>query len=165
MLDQIVKIITDLLGQYRYPPLSSISVLLVSILVGLITIAANYLLLDVKKLREYSREIMEWRREMQEALMKNDRKTIVKLKKREAYISKLNAELMSQRMKPSLIFMIPLWFFFIIFAAAYNTEVGYVIKMPFSIPFAGDKLNFGTWYIICSLLVFPILQKIFKLSY
>jgi len=165
MLDWLVKMISDLLGPYKYPPLSTISVLAISLGVGLTTVLANHLLLDIKKLRSYSQEINEWRREMRKALMSGDRKLMVKLKKKEPYIRKIEAEVMAERMKPSLIFMLPLWIFFIIFAGAFTTEIGYVAQLPFTLPFAGDKANFVTWYIICSLLTLPLLQKAFKLSF
>ncbi|RLE51628.1 MAG: hypothetical protein DRJ26_02520 [Candidatus Methanomethylicota archaeon] len=165
MLDWLVKIISDFLGPYKYPPLSTISVLIISIGVGLTSVLANFLLVDVKKLRSYSEEIKEWRREMRKALLSGDKKQIVKLRKKEPYIRRIEAEVMAERMKPSLIFMLPLWIFFIIFAGAFTTEIGYVAQLPFSIPFAGDKANFVTWYIICSILTLPLLQKAFKLSF
>lgn len=165
MLDWIVDSITKWLGPYRDPPLSSLTVIAISITVCLITILANYLLIDVEKIRKYTAEINEWRLQMRQAMLNNDRKQIMKLKKKEAYIKSLEAEVTAQRMKPTLIFMIPLWIFFIIFAAVFNNpEYGYVVISPFSIPFAGYKLSFGSWYILCSILILPILQKIFKLT-
>ncbi len=165
MLDWIVNWLSNVLGPFRYPPLSTIAVLLISLGVGLTTVIANYIFLDVNKLRKIAAEVKEWRREMRIALMNNDKKKLTKLRKKEPYIRRLEAELMAERMKPSLIFMIPLWIFFIIFAGVFATELGYVAKLPFSLPFAGDKANFVTWYIICSILTLPIIQKIFKLSF
>lgn len=165
MLEWLVDIIRNLLGPYRYPPLSTISVLAISLCVGLTTALANYLMLDVKKLREYAAEISQWRREMRKALTTGNKKLMIKLRKREPYIKKLEAELMAERMKPSLIFMLPLWIFFIIFSGAFATELNVVAFLPFPLPFAGDKANFVTWYIVCSLLTLPIIQKILKLSF
>ncbi|MEM3615068.1 MAG: EMC3/TMCO1 family protein [Candidatus Methanomethylicia archaeon] len=163
-MDWIVDSLIKIFGPYREPPISTITVIGISMMVGLITVLANYLLLDLDKIRRHTAEINEWRMQMRQAMISNDRKQIVKLKKREAYIKGLEAEVTSQRMKPTLIFMIPLWIFFMIFAAVFNTEYGYVAVTPFSVPFAGYKLSFASWYIICSILIFPILQKIFKLS-
>lgn len=165
MLDWLVDIIRNLLGPYRYPPLSTISVLAISLGVGLTTALANYILLDVKKLREYAQEITQWRREMRKALMNGNKKLTIKLRKKEPYIKKLEAELMAERMKPSLIFMLPLWLFFIIFSGAFATELNVVAFLPFSIPFAGDRASFVTWYILCSILTLPIIQKALKLTF
>ena len=144
MFEGVVDWLKNLLGPFRYPPLSTISVLIISIAVGLITIAVNYLLLDVEKLKNYAAEISEWKREMRQALASGDRKKLVKLRKREPYIRKIETELMAERFKPSLIYMIPLWIFFIIFAGVFSTEVGYVAKLPFSLPFVGDRASFVT---------------------
>jgi uncharacterized membrane protein (DUF106 family) len=165
LLDWLIDYLVKLFGPYRDPPLSSITVIGISIMVCMITIGANYLLLDVEKLRQQTREINEWNLQMRQAILSNDKKQIAKLKKKEAYIRELQANVTAQRMKPTLIFMIPLWIFFIIFAAVFNNPAyGYVVVTPFPIPFAGDKLNFGSWYILCSILILPILQKIFKLT-
>lgn len=165
MLDWLIDALVKLFGPYRDPPFSSLTVIGISIVVCLVTILANYLLIDVDKIRKYTTEINEWRFQMRQAILNNDRKQIMKLKKREAYIKSLEAEVTAQRMKPSLIFMIPLWVFFIIFATVFNNpEYGYVVVTPFPVPFAGYKLSFGSWYILCSILIFPVLQKIFKLT-
>jgi len=165
LLDWIIDYLIKLFGPYRDPPLSAITVMGISILVCMITIAANYLLLDVEKLRKQTMEINEWKLQMRQAILSNDKRQIAKLKKKEAYIKELEASVTAQRMKPTFIFMIPLWIFFIIFAAVFsNPEYGYVVVTPFPIPFAGYKLGFGSWYILCSILILPILQKIFKLT-
>ncbi|MCS7097007.1 MAG: EMC3/TMCO1 family protein [Candidatus Methanomethylicia archaeon] len=165
MFDWIVDSLIKLFGPYRDPPLSSLTIIGISIMVCLITMFANYILLDIDELKKKTMEINEWRLQMRKAIISNDRKQVMKLKKREAYIKSLEAEVMAERMKPTLIFIIPLWIFFIIFAAVFNNpEYGYVVVTPFPIPFAGNKLGFGSWYIICSILILPILQKIFKLT-
>jgi uncharacterized membrane protein (DUF106 family) len=53
------------------------------------------------------KESVEFRKQMMAAVKKQDKELIAELKKKQAYVNKMNLEVQQQQMKPMFIYMIP----------------------------------------------------------
>ena len=91
------------------------------IIAALIAIALNvaFALLrkkttDIEKMSKIMKESVEFRKQMMAAVKKQDKAQIAELKKKQAYVNKMNLEVQQQQMRPMFIYMIPsfmLWIF------------------------------------------------------
>lgn len=84
------------------------------IIAALIAIAMNiaFALLrkkttDIEKMSKIMKESVEFRKQMMAAVKKQDKAQIAELKKKQAYVNKMNLEVQQQQMKPMFIYMIP----------------------------------------------------------
>ncbi len=63
---------------------------------------------DLGKMRRVMKETTEWRKEYMDAIKKQDKERIEKLKKKQQYMNKLQMEMMQMNMRPMIFFMIPM---------------------------------------------------------
>jgi uncharacterized membrane protein (DUF106 family) len=101
--------------------------------------------------RSHKARISEFMREYREAMRKQDRKRLHKLEERRREIQRLQGELLSTQLKPTLYYIIPLMFIWIfVLGPVFG---GWVVAwLPFRIdlPIFGPLVAFGSgwWYII-----------------
>ena len=62
---------------------------------------------DIEKMSKIMKESVEFRKQMMAAVKKQDKALIAELKKKQAYVNKMNLEVQQQQMKPMFIYMIP----------------------------------------------------------
>lgn len=62
---------------------------------------------DIEKMSKIMKESVEFRKQMMAAVKKQDKAQIAELKKKQAYVNKMNMEVQQQQMKPMFIYMIP----------------------------------------------------------
>jgi uncharacterized membrane protein (DUF106 family) len=62
---------------------------------------------DIEKMSKIMKESVEFRKQMMAAVKKQDKELIAELKKKQAYVNKMNLEVQQQQMKPMFIYMIP----------------------------------------------------------
>ena len=62
---------------------------------------------DIEKMSKIMKESVEFRKQMMAAVKKQDKVQIAELKKKQAYVNKMNLEIQQQQMKPMFIYMIP----------------------------------------------------------
>lgn len=62
---------------------------------------------DIEKMSKIMKESVEFRKQMMAAVKKQDKAQIAELKKKQAYVNKMNLEVQQQQMRPMLIYMIP----------------------------------------------------------
>ena len=62
---------------------------------------------DIEKMSKIMKESVEFRKQMMAAVKKQDKVQIAELKKKQAYVNKMNLEVQQQQMKPMFIYMIP----------------------------------------------------------
>lgn len=62
---------------------------------------------DIEKMSKIMKESVEFRKQMMAAVKKQDKAQIAELKKKQAYVNKMNLEIQQQQMKPMFIYMIP----------------------------------------------------------
>ncbi|MEO9364932.1 MULTISPECIES: EMC3/TMCO1 family protein [Candidatus Nitrosocaldus] len=116
-----------------------------SILVSIIAIALQFFyallrlkMTDMQKLRRMMKEVNDWRREYMDAIRKQDKDRIEKLRDKQEYINRLNMEVMQMNFRPMMVFMIPM---LIIWWAILPQVFGHTVAIsPISLNIVGDLL-------------------------
>ncbi len=159
------------------PPWSAIFIMLVSVFVSTMSNLAMKRFSDMRRLNRYQAEIKQYQEMEKEARETQNEKLMKKVKRRKAYIDRIQREQMSARCKPSLIFLIPFMLIFTILRGFYTIPGGgdmIVAVLPFNIqkvlPFlegmigksvaAGFGMTFWGFYFLVGLGLSSILQRI-----
>ncbi len=143
-------------------PTSTLFILLLSFGISLATSTTNRLLTNREQLRDWNKEISQWRSESLKAARAGDKKLMAKLKKQEKHVMQLQSKMMWQSMKTTLFWMIPmllLWYVLLPQLIGVNEIVAYL-------PWLGAPmfLNVILWYLLCSLLAGVIFNRLFGLG-
>jgi uncharacterized membrane protein (DUF106 family) len=127
--------ITDILALIvsKRPPYSTIFVMLVSLAVSFFSTLLSRRMLDVEKLRRYTRETKEYQSKRIKALRSSDRKLLKYLEDNEAYFKKIQSELTFMRLRPLLYTFIPLMLVFFIMNDYFGTGDSVVAIIPFNL--------------------------------
>ncbi len=166
---------------FKDPPMAGIFILMVSLSISTMSNLAMRRFTDMRRLNKQQAEIKRFKEMEQEAKKTQNEKLLKKLKKRKAYIDRIQRSMMGARCKPSLIFFIPFIFIFS-FMRGFYSNIGLdgiavdsiVVVLPFNIqkvlPFligmagvpveAGFGLSFYAFYFIVGLGLSSILQRI-----
>ncbi len=180
LIDDLMRLPTEILSLFapKYPPFSSVFIGLVSIGLAFFSTYIIWRFTDVEKLQRYS-EIMQEYMELRKQLLKTaDKKLKMKLEREEPRYQRIQSELMSMRMKPLMIMIIPMMLFFVILGGYYNGTNGIAAYVPYYLPEHILFFNIGKWhadlrifemsfvwfYFGFSLSFGGILRKIFKLD-
>lgn len=81
---------------------------------------------DIEKMSKIMKESVEFRKQMMAAVKKQDKELIAELKKKQAYVNKMNMEIQQQQMKPMFIYMIPS---FLLWILVFPTIFGQVVAL------------------------------------
>ena len=163
---------------FRTPPFSGILIMLISVTISSISNLAMKRFSDIRMLRRYQQEIKQYQKMQQELQKNHNEKLARKLKRRKAYIDRIQREMTTARCKPQLIFMIPFLIVFTMLRTFYNptgipAEDHIVAVLPFNVhkvlPFlvgmfgaptsAGFGLTFTGFYFLVGLGLSSILQR------
>jgi len=159
------------------PPWSAIFIMFVSVFVSTLSNLAMRRFSDMRRLNRYQAEIKQYQEMEKEARKTQNEKLMKKVKRRKAYIDRIQREQMGARCKPSLIFLIPFMLIFTVLRSFYTTPAGtdtIVAIIPFNIqkvlPFfqgligtataAGFGITFWGFYFLVGLGLSSILQRI-----
>ncbi len=116
-----------------------------AVLVSIIAVALQFLyaflrlkLTDLQKLKRAMKEVNEWRKEYMDAIRKQDKTRIEKLREKQEYMNRLNMEVMQMNFKPMIVFMIPM---LIIWWAILPQVFGHTVAVsPISLNILGDLM-------------------------
>ena len=87
---------------------------------------------DIEKMSKIMKESVAFRKQMMAAVKKQDKLQIAELKKKQAYVNKMNLEVQQQQMRPMFIYMIPSFMLWIlVFPQIFG---GVVALSPIQIP-------------------------------
>jgi len=122
---------------------------------------------NVEKMRRYNAEMKAFRSEMSEATKSGDKTKVEKLKKKQQQMQKMQAEISMDQMKPTLMFMIPLFgvYYLVRIFVGINTVLAFA-PFPIQLFNIGPPLdiNFFWWYFICSFTFSGIVSRLFGLT-
>jgi len=144
-------------------PISTFFILLMSFGISFATSLSNRLLTNREQLREWNKEISQWRSGSLKATRAGDKKLMAKLKKKEKHIMQLQSKMMFQSMKTTFLWFIPmllLWYVLLPQLVEIDKPVAYL-------PWLGPEpltLNVILWYLICSLLAGIIFNRLLGLG-
>ena len=163
MFEGIINWVKTVLSPFLEMPNSTLFIFGLTLLLTLLTVAANRLFTDVDQLREYEIETRQYTKELSEARRRKDRRAISKLERKEPRIRSIQQIVAKQRSKVSLIFMFPLMGLFLLLGAIYSTNI--VAILPFNAPLLGQNLSFSWWYLICYFMSYTLLSRLFGLTF
>jgi uncharacterized membrane protein (DUF106 family) len=154
-------------------PFSAPFVILISVGISLLSLALTKKFSDVEKLKANMEEIKEWQQKFKVARESMNPVLLQEVMDHQQRIMRLNAEVMSARMKPMCLFYIPLLIIWGIFQAVYNDTIVAVIPfniheaIPFfegwlgwNVPDSGFGLSFFTLYIMASFSLGTLIRKL-----
>ena len=147
-----------------YPTINALFfVMLLSFLVSLATSTTNRLITNREQLRDWNKEISQWRAESMKAAKSGDKKLMAKVKKQEKHVMQLQSKMMWQSMKTTLFWMVPmllLWYVLL-------PQLIEVTRIVAYLPWLGPEpmpLNVILWYLLCSFLAGMIFNKVLGLG-
>ncbi|MGQ4911398.1 MAG: EMC3/TMCO1 family protein [Candidatus Thorarchaeota archaeon] len=163
-------------GILRYPPYAALFIMVVSVSISTTSNLAMRKFSDMRRLQRYQTEIKQFREMEKEAQRTQNEKLLRKVKRRKAYIDKIQRDQLGARCKPSLIFMIPFMVIFSVLRGFYS-EAGadlIVAVLPFNahylLPFldgmlgtpvpGGFGMTYWGFYFLVGLGLSSILQRI-----
>jgi uncharacterized membrane protein (DUF106 family) len=150
------------LQPYHEIPASTLLTIGIAGALALVSTASNRLLVDVKRVASVTKEVAAWRKEFEKAKKSNDKQLLAKVTKKQQAMMKLQSQVAFDRMKVSFLFIIPFYVVWIVLSGFFGQTV--VAFSPIQIPFAGDKLPFFYWYLICSFTISLPLTRIFGIN-
>jgi uncharacterized membrane protein (DUF106 family) len=177
-----------------FPPVRWTDVFLVVLMaigVNLLYAVGRRKLTDVEKMRRYNLELKAFRGEMTQAMREGDKQKQEKLKKKQQQMNKMQMEMSKEQLKPTLLFMIPLWGVYFLM----NSYIGgsLLAVLPIFIPYitcankspTGQALStvafhcystaalvsaipwipFFWWYMVCSFTFSTLINRLFGLTF
>jgi uncharacterized membrane protein (DUF106 family) len=110
-------------------PFSFVSMIIAALIAISMNVAFAFLrkkTTDIEKMSKIMKESVEFRKQMMAAVKKQDKELIAELKKKQAYVNKMNMEIQQQQMKPMFIYMIPS---FLLWILVFPTIFGQVVAL------------------------------------
>ena len=161
----------------QYPPFSALFIMIVSLSVSTTSNLAMRRFTDMRRLNRYQAEVKQYQEMEKEAKRTQNEKLLKKVKRRKAYIDRIQRESMTTRCKPQLMFLIPFMLIFTILRGFFTYPTGgdiIVAILPFNIqkvlPFldgmlgtatvAGFGMTYWGFYFLVGLGMSSILQRI-----
>ncbi len=165
---------------FKYPPMSVVLITLVSVTISTISNLAMKRFADIRRLRRYQAEIRAYQELQRRANETQNEKLLRKVRRRKAYIDRIQKEMMTARCKPYTFFMIPFMMIFYLLSGFY-TEAGHpiiVAVIPFHIEYVlfflsgwigepvvgGFGMYFFGFYMLVGLGLGQILQRVMGTS-
>lgn len=110
-LVQLAVILRTILGPWAQAPLAALTVLGVSVLMALLTNLVNRHFIDYDRMRRSRTEVSKWQAMKKEAAAATDervkRKLLLKVKRRERYVMKLQGNIGKQSFMPMIVTLVP----------------------------------------------------------
>jgi uncharacterized membrane protein (DUF106 family) len=163
-------------------PGSTLFIIALSLLLSTAVSVISRVVMDVDKLNRYQKEISTWNKAKAEAQRTANKRLYRKVKRKEKYIQKIQAKVMTERFKPMMFYIGPFFALFWILNGFFNgylplvagETARYVAIIPFSFPIGFFGSNIGTenlyalpfvwWYAMTSFAFGTIVQRIFGLN-
>ena len=171
-------LMTSLIEIVAGPPFAGVFITLVSVSISTMSNLAMRRFADMRRLRRYQTEIKQYQEMQKKAQDTQNEKLLRKVKRRKAYIDRIQREQMTTRCKPQLIFIIPFFLIFTLLRGLYTGPDGIsqiiVAVIPFNIQYViplesfglglsvagGFGLYFWPFYFLAGLGLSSILQRI-----
>jgi uncharacterized membrane protein (DUF106 family) len=163
-LDSIFGIVFHLTADAKLNML--FGVMTMSILVSTIIMVITAKVQDQKELKKIKGKMSKLQEKLKAAQKKNDTKQANKISKE---MMGMQSTMMTNTMKPMLYTFVPI---IIIFGwlrqypdlQNFIEVQGYLVTLPFALPYWGSKLGWLGWYILCSFPASSLIRKVLKMD-
>ncbi|MFW9930687.1 MAG: EMC3/TMCO1 family protein [Candidatus Thorarchaeota archaeon] len=126
--------LSDTINLLKIPPYSTLAVIFISLCISIFSTVISRHFIDIDKLKRYTRETKEFNSMKMKAMRSQDRRLQKKVEDNQDRFNKMQKELMSMRLKPSLYTMVPLLAVFILFNTFFGANDAVVAIIPFKLP-------------------------------
>ena len=165
MMDLLPGLVAQSLDILQETPVSTIFLMVLAFVVSAVTTYISKRGMNVEEYRRSMEESTHAQQELMSAMRSGNQRRIQKAQQRQKESQQTQMKNSNAQMKTSMYTMIPLLIMWQILGGFYGTSTG-VAWMPFDpILWSGTKLNYITWYIICSFTASVIMRRIFGLSF
>ncbi len=146
------------------PPASTIFLMVLAFAVSALTTYISRRSVNVEEYRRSMEESSHAQQELMAAMRSGNQSRIQKAQQRQKGSQQTQMKNSNAQMKTSMYTMIPMLIMWQILGGFYGRSTG-VAWMPFNPILFGTKLNYITWYIICSFTASIIMRRVFGLSF
>ena len=165
MIGPLPVLVSQTLDFLKEPPASTLFLMVLAFVVSALTTYISKRSMNVEEYRRSMEESTHAQQELMAAMRSGNQRRIQKAQQRQKDSQQAQMKNSNSQMKSSMYTMIPLLIMWQILGGFYGRSVG-VAWMPFDpILWSGTKLNYITWYIICSFTASIITRRIFGLSF
>jgi len=141
---------------------SAVFIALLTFTLSLLVTLVNRWVVNWELVSSYQAQVSEFWNEYRDAVRKQDRKRMAKLDQRRQEISRMQAVIMSETMKPSIYYLVPLMILWIVLAKAFSGWVVTWLPFTLSLPVYGKWVacGFGWWYFLTFMVFSVVLRQI-----
>jgi uncharacterized membrane protein (DUF106 family) len=141
---------------------SAVFIALLTFTLSLLVTLVNRWVVNWELVSSYQAQVSEFWNEYRDAVRKQDRKRMAKLDQRRQEISRMQAVIMSETMKPSIYYLVPLMILWIVLAKAFSGWVVAWLPFTVSLPVYGKWVacGFGWWYFLTFMVFSVVLRQI-----
>ncbi len=125
---------------FQDPPLAALFIMMFSLMITTVSNLAQRRFTDTRRLKRYQAEIKQHQEMQKEAEKTQNEKLMRKVRRRKAYIERIQKESMTARCKPSLMFFIPFIIVFSVLRGFYFDAVAGADRIVAIMPFSVHKL-------------------------
>ncbi len=140
MQDILVILTNWFYATFHEPPMSGILIVATSLFVTSLSNLAMKRFSDMRRLKRYQTEIKQYQEMTKKAEETQNEKLLRKVRRRKAYIDRIQREMLGARCKPSLFFIIPFMLIFSLLSGFYTDPVTGGSEVVAVIPFNVQKL-------------------------
>jgi len=165
MLDLLPSFVALSLDYLKDPPVSTIFLMVLAFITNAVTTYINTKTMDVEKYKESMIASSYAQQELMAAMKSGNQRRLQKAQQQQKEVQQAQMKNSNTMMKSSVYTIIPLWVMWSILGNFYGQSIG-VAWIPFNpVLWSGTKLNYITWYIICSFTASIIMRRVFGLSF
>ena len=164
MIDLLSGLVTQSLDFLKEPPASTIFLMVLAFAISAITTYIAKRSMNVEEYRKSMEESSHAQQELMAAMRSGNQRRIQKAQQRQKKAQQTQMKHSNAQTKTSMYTIIPIMIMWQILGGFYGRSTG-VAWMPFDPIFFGRKLNYGTWYVICSLTASLIMRRVFGISF
>ena len=164
MIGLLPGLVAQSLDFLKEPPASTLFLMALAFVVSAITTYVSKRSMNVEEYRKSVEESSHAQQELMAAARSGNQRRIQKAQQRQKKSQQAQMKNSNAQMKTNLYTMIPIVIMWRILGGFYGPSTG-VAWMPFNPILFGIKLNYATWYVICSVTASIIMRRLFGLSF
>ncbi len=164
MIDLLPRLAAQSMDFLKEPPASTLFLMVLAFVVSAITTYISKKSMNVEEYRKSREESSHAQQELMAALKSGNQRRIQKAEQRQKTSQQNQMKNSNAQLKSSLYTTIPIIIMWQILGRFYGVSTA-VAWMPFHPIIFGRKLNYATWYVICSVTASLIMRRVFGLSF
>ena len=164
MIDLLPGLAAQSIDFLKEPPASTLFLMVLAFVVSAITTYISKRSMNVEEYRKSREESSHAQQELMAAIRSDNQRRIQKAQQRQKKSQQTQMKNSNAQLKTTLYTTIPILIMWQILGRFYGVSTA-VAWMPFHPIIFGRKLNYATWYVICSVTASLIMKKVLGLSF